>query len=196
MHRSAMIPDWFIKTCFRQGIHLILCLVFAGCSSMPKVDVDDSSIRLKGKMLVSDGDTKKILRYRFEGNSENGSATFWSLIGFTPFEFRIIDSRLYYLEQKTQVPILYSKESMQKDLGFDLPFELGWYWILGMPEPNRDFRVIDRSESGEIVAFEQLGWIIRQEPSRGHNNELKGKAKKLRIAQGKTQLLVTVEPSR
>ena len=196
MHRFSMIPDWFIKTCFRQGIHLILCLVFAGCSSMPKVDVDDSSIRLKGKMLVSDGDTKKILRYRFEGNSEIGSATFWSSIGFTPFEFRIIDSRLYYFVEKTQVPILYQKESMQKDLGFDLPFELGWHWILGMPKPNTDFRVIDRSESGEIVAFEQLGWTISQEPSRERGDELKGKAKKLRIAQGKTQLLVTVEPSR
>jgi len=159
---------------------------------MPKVDAYDSSIRLKGKMLVSNGDTKKILRYRFEGNAENGSATFWSLIGFTPFEFSIIDRRLYYFVEKTQVPILYSKESMQKDLGFDLPFELGWYWILGMPEPNRDFRVIDRSESGEIVAFEQLGWTISQE----RDNELKGKAKKLRIAQGKTQLVVTVEPSR
>ena len=196
MHRLAMIPDCVIKACFRQGIHLILCLVFAGCSSMPKVDRDDSSMRLKGKMVISSDKVKKILRYRFEGNVENGSLIIWSLIGVTSFEFRILDNRLYYLLEKTQAPILYSKESMQKDLGFDLPLELGWYWILGLPEPNRDFRVIDRSESGEIVAFEQLGWIIRQEPSRGHNNELKGGAKKLRIAQGKTQLLVTVEASR
>ena len=73
MHRRAMIPDWFIKACFRRGIHLILCLGFAGCSSISKVDMDDSSIRLKGKMVVSSDNVKKILRYRFEGTPENGS---------------------------------------------------------------------------------------------------------------------------
>ena len=196
MHRLAMIPDCVIKACFRQGIHLILCLVFAGCSSMPKVDRDDSSMRLKGKMVISSDKVKKILRYRFEGNLENGSLIIWSLIGVTSFEFRILDNRLYYLFEKTQAPILYSKESMQKDLGFDLPLELGWHWILGIPEPKRDFRVIDRSESGEILAFEQAGWTVSQKLSRNQYGELKSEVKKLRIMRGKTQLLVTVEPSR
>ena len=114
MHRLAMIPDWFIKACFRQGIHLILCLVFAGCSSKPKVDMEDSSMRLKGKMVISVDNEKKILRYRFQGTGENGSLMIWSLIGVTSFKFRIEDSRLYYLFEKTQAPILYSKESMRK----------------------------------------------------------------------------------
>ena len=196
MHRVIIIPDWFVKTCFRQEIHFILCLVLVGCSSMPNLDADDSSMHLKGKIVVSNDNVKKFLRYRFDGNLENGSLAIWSLMGVMSFEFKIIDNRLYYLGEKTRAPILYSKESMQKDLGFYLPFELGWYWILGMPEPKRDFRVTDRSGSGEIVAFEQLGWTIRQEPSRESNNELKGKARKLKIAQGKTELLVTVEPSR
>ena len=196
MHRFTMIPDWLFKTCFRQEIHLILCLVLVGCSSMPKLDADESNVRLKGKMVVSNDYVKNILRYRFEGNIENGSLKLWSLVGVTAFEFRIIDSGLYDFGKKTPVPILYSKEMMKKDLGFDFPFELGWYWIRGIPDPNRDFRVIDRSERGEIAIFEQLGWTVSQELSRDLDTELKGKAKKIRIAKGKTHLLVTVESSR
>ena len=196
MHRFTMIPDWLFKTCFRQEIHLILCLVLVGCSSMPKLDADESNVRLKGKMVVSTDHVKKILRYRFEGNIENGSLKLWSLVGVTAFEFRIIGGRLYYSGKETPVPILYSKEKMRKDLGFDFPFELGWYWIRGIPDYNRDFSVIDRSERGEIAIFEQLGWIVSQELSRHLDTELKGKAKKIRIAKGKTHLLVTVESSR
>ena len=196
MHRSTMIPDWLFKTCFRQEIHLILCLVLVGCSSMPKLDADESNVRLKGKMVVSTDHVKKILRYRFEGNIENGSLKLWSLVGVTAFEFRIIGGRLYYSGKETLVPILYSKEKMRKDLGFDFPFELGWYWIRGIPDYNRDFSVIDRSERGEIAIFEQLGWIVSQELSRHLDTELKGKAKKIRITKGKTHLLVTVESSR
>ena len=40
---------------------------------MPKLDADESNVRLKGKMVVSTDHVKKILRYRFEGNIENGS---------------------------------------------------------------------------------------------------------------------------
>ena len=74
MHRFTMIPDWVFKTCFRREIHLILCLVLVGCSSMPKLDADELNVRLKGKMVVSNDHVKKILRYRFEGNVENGSS--------------------------------------------------------------------------------------------------------------------------
>jgi len=190
-----MIPDWFFKTCFRYEIHLILCLVLVGCSSMPKLDADESSVRLKGKMVVSTDHVKKILRYRFEGNVENGSLKLWSIVGVTAIEFRIIDSQLYYSGKETPVPILYSKEMMKKDLGFDFPFELGWYWIRGIPDYNRDFSVIDRFERGEIAIFEQLGWTVSQELSRDLDIELKRKAKKIRIAKGKTHLLVTVESS-
>ena len=196
MHRFTMIPDWLFKTCFRQEIHLILCLVLVGCSSMPKLDADESNVRLKGKMVVSTDHLKKILRYRFEGNIENGSLKLWSLVGVTAFEFRIIGGRLYYSGKETSVPILYLKEKMRKDLGFDFPFELGWFWIRGIPDYNRDFSVIDRSERGEIAIFEQLGWIVSQELSRDLDTELKGKAKKIRIAKGKTHLVVTVESSR
>ena len=195
MHRFIMIPDWFFKTCFRYEIHLILCLVLVGCSSMPKLDADESSVRLKGKMVVSTDHVKKILRYRFEGNIENGSLKLWSIVGVTAIEFRIIDSQLYYSGKETPVPILYSKEMMKKDLGFDFPFELGWYWIRGIPDYNRDFSVIDRFERGEIAIFEQLGWTVSQELSRDLDIELKRKAKKIRIAKGKTHLLVTVESS-
>jgi len=196
VHRFTMIPDWLFKTCFRQEIHLILCLVLVGCSSMPRLDADESNVRLKGKMVVSNDYVKNILRYRFEGNIENGSLKLWSLVGVTAFEFRIIGGRLYYSGKETSVPILYSKEKMRKDLGFDFPFELGWYWIRGIPDYNRDFSVIDRSERGEIAIFEQLGWIVSQELSRDLDTELKGKAKKIRISKGKTHLLVTVESSR
>ena len=196
MHRFTMIPDWLFKTCFRHEIHLILCLVLVGCSSMPNLDADESSVDLKGKMVVSTEHVKKILRYRFEGNLENSSLKLWSLVGVTAVEFRIIDSRLYYSGKETPVPILYSKEMMKKDLGFDFPFELGWYWIRGIPDPNRDFMVVDRSGRGEIAIFEQLGWTVSQELSRDLDTESKRKAKKVRIAKGKTQLLVTVESSR
>ena len=175
---------------------MILCLVLVGCSSMPKLDADESNVRLKGKMVVSTDHVKKILRYRFEGNIENGSLKLWSLVGVTAVEFRIIGGRFHYFGKETPVPILYSKEKMRKDLGFDFPFELGWYWIRGIPDYNRDFSVIDRSERGEIAIFEQLGWIVSQELSRHLDTELKGKAKKIRIAKGKTHLLVTVESSR
>ena len=190
-----MIPDWLFKTCFRQEIHLILCLVLVGCSSMPKLDADESNVRLKGKMVVSTDHVKKILRYRFEGNVENGSLKLWSVVGVTAFEFRIIGGRLYYSGKETSVPILYSKEKMRKDLGFDFPFELGWYWIRGIPDYNRDFSVINRFERGEIAIFEQLGWKVSQELSRDLDTESKRKAKKIRIAKGKTHLLVTVESS-
>ena len=190
-----MIPDWFFKTCFRYEIHLILCLVLVGCSSMPKLDADESSVHLKGKMVVSTDYVKKVFRYRFEGNVENGSLKLWSIVGVTAIEFRIIDSQLYYSGKETPVPILYSKEMMKKDLGFDFPFELGWYWIRGIPDYNRDFSVIDRFERGEIAIFEQLGWTVSQELSRDLDTELKRKAKKIRIAKGKTHLLVTVESS-
>ena len=190
-----MIPDWFFKTCFRYEIHLILCLVLVGCSSMPSLDADESSARLKGKMVVSTDHVKKVLRYRFEGNIENGSLKLWSIVGVTAIEFRIIDSQLYYSGKETPVPILYSKEMMKKDLGFDFPFELGWYWIRGIPDYNRDFSVIDRFERGEISIFEQLGWTVSRELSRDLDTELKRKAKKIRIAKGKTHLLVTVESS-
>ena len=129
-----MIPDWLFKTCFRYEIHLILCLVLVGCSSMPKLDADESNVHLKGKMVVSTDHVKRILRYRFEGNVENGSLKLWSIVGVTAIEFRIIDSQLYYSGKETPVPILYSKEMMKKDLGFDFPFELGWYWIRGIPD--------------------------------------------------------------
>ena len=195
MYRFTMIPDWVFKTCFRREIHLILCLVLVGCSSMPKLDADESNVRLKGKMVVSNDHVKKILRYRFEGNVDNGSLKLWSLLGFTAFEFRIIDSRLYYFGKETPVPILYSKEMMKKELDFDFPFELGWYWIRGIPDSNRDFIVIDRSERGEIAIFEQLGWTVSQELSWDLDTEIKGKAKKIRIAKGNTHMLVTVESS-
>ena len=188
-----MIPDWFFKTCFRYEIHLILCLVLVGCSSMPKLDADESSVHLKGKMVVSTDYVKKVLRYRFEGNVENGSLKLWSIVGVTVVEFRIISGRLYYSGKETPVPILYSKEMMKEDLGFDFPFELGWYWIRGIPDYNRDFRVIDRFERGEIAVFQQLGWTVSLELSRDLDTELEGKAKKIRIAKGKTYLLVTVE---
>ena len=191
-----MITDWLFKTCFRHEIHLILCLVLVGCSSVPNLDKDESSVHLKGKMVVSTDRVKKILRYRFEGNVENGSLKLWSLAGVTAVEFRIIDSRLYYSSKETSVPILYSKEMMKKDLGFEFPFELGWYWIRGIPDYNRDFSVVDRFEHGEISIFEQLGWTVSQELSRDVDTRLKGKAKKIRIAKGKTDLLVTVESSR
>ena len=55
---------------------------------------------------------------------------------------------------------------MKKDLGFDFPFELGWYWIRGIPDYNRDFSVIDRFERGEIAIFEHLGWTVSQESNR------------------------------
>ena len=196
MHRFTMIPDWLFKTCFRHEIHLILCLVLVGCSSVPNLDKDESSVHLKGKMVVSTDRVKKILRYRFEGNVENGSLKLWSLAGVTAVGFRIIDSRLYYSGKETSVPILYSKEMMKKDLGFEFPFELGWYWIRGIPDYNRDFSVVDRFERGEIAIFEQLGWTVSQELSRDVDTRLKGKAKKIRIAKGKTDLLVTVESSR
>ena len=73
VHRFSMITDWLFKTCFRHEIHLILCLVLVGCSSVPNLDKDESSVHLKGKMVVSTDRVKKILRYRFEGNVENGS---------------------------------------------------------------------------------------------------------------------------
>ena len=190
-----MIPDWFFKTCFRYEIPLILCLVLVGCSSMPKLDADESSVHLKGKMVVSTDNVKKVLRYRFEGNVENGSLKLWSIVGVTAIEFRIIDSQLYYSGKETPVPILYSKEMMKKDLGFDFPFELGWYWIRGIPDYNRDFSVIDRFERGEIAIFEQLGWTVSQELSRDLGTGLNSKAKKIRIVKGKTRLLVTVESS-
>ena len=196
MHRFTMIPDWLFKTCFRREIHLVLCLVLVGCSSMPTLDADRSSVLLKGKMVVSTDHVKQILRYRFEGNVENGSLKLWSIVGVKAVEFRIIDGRLYYPGKETLVSILYSKEMMKEDLGFDFPFELGWYWIRGIPDPNRDFRVIDRSERGEIAVFQQLEWTVSQELSRGLDIEIKGKAKKIRIAKGKTHLLVTVESSR
>ena len=196
MHRFTMITDWLFKTCFRHEIHLILCLVLVGCSSVPNLDKDESSVHLKGKMVVSTDRVKKILRYRFEGNVENGSLKLWSLVGVTAIGFRIIDSRLYYSGKETSVPILYSKEMMKKDLGFEFPFELGWYWIRGMPDYNRDFSVVDRFERGEIAIFEQLGWTVSQELSRDVDTRLKGKAKKIRIAKGKTDLLVTVESSK
>ena len=174
---------------------MILCLVLVGCSSMPKLDADESSVHLKGKMVVSTDYLKKVLRYRFEGNVENGSLKFWSIVGVTAIEFRIIDSQLYYSGKETPVPILYSKEMMKKDLGFDFPFELGWYWIRGVPDYNRDFSVIDRFERGEIAIFEQLGWTVSQELSRDLGTGLNSKAKKIRIVKGKTHLLVTVESS-
>ena len=195
MHRFTMIPDWFFKTCFRYEIHLILCLVLVGCSSIPSLDADESSLHLKGKMVVSSDHVKKVLRYRFEGNVENGSLKLWSLVGVTAVEFRIIGGRLYYSGKETSVPILYSKEMMKKDLGFEFPFELGWYWIRGIPDYNRDFSVINRFERGEIAIFEQLGWKVSQELSRDLDTESKRKAKKIRIAKGKTHLLVTVESS-
>ena len=191
-----MITDWLFKTCFRHEIHLILFLVLVGCSSVPNLDKDESSVHLKGKMVVSTDRVKKILRYRFEGNVENGSLKLWSLAGVTAVEFRIIDSRLYYSSKETSVPILYSKEMMKKDLGFEFPFELGWYWIRGIPDYNRDFSIVDRFERGEIAIFEQLGWTVSQELSRDVDTRLKGKAKKIRIAKGKTDLLVTVESSK
>ena len=163
---------------------------------MPKLDADESSVHLKGKMVVSTDYVKKALRYRFEGNVENGSLKLWSIVGVTAIEFRIIDSRLYYSGKETPVPILYSKEMMKEDLGFDFPFELGWYWIRGIPDYNRDFSVIGRSERGEITIFEQLGWTVGQELNRDFDTKLKDKAKKIRIAKGKTHLLVTVESSR
>ena len=196
MHRVTIIPDWLFKTCFGYEIHLILCLVLVGCSSIPSLDADESSLHLKGKMVVSTDHVKKVLRYRFEGNVENGSLKLWSLVGVTAVEFRIIGGRLYYSGKETSVPILYSKEMMKKDLGFEFPFELGWYWIRGIPDYNRDFSVVDRFERGEIAIFEQLGWTVSQELSRDIDTELKGKVKKIRIAKGKTHLLVTVESSR
>ena len=57
-------------------------------------------------------------------------------MGVTAIEFRIIDSRLYYSGKKLRPNSLF-KEMMKKDLGFDFPFELGWYWIRGIPDPNR-----------------------------------------------------------
>ena len=191
-----MIPDWLFKTCFRHEIHLILGLVLVGCSTMPKLDADESNVRLTGKMVVSTDHVKKVLRYRFEGNVENGSLKLWSIVGVTAIEFRIIDSQLYYSGKETPVPILYSKEMMKEDLGFDFPFELGWYWIRGIPDYNRDFSVIGRSEGGEITIFEQLGWTVGQELNRDFDTKLKDKVKKIRIAKGKTHLLVTVESSR
>ena len=195
MHRLTIIPDWLFKTCFRYEIHLILCLVLVGCSSIPSLDADESSLHLKGKMVVSTDHVKKVLRYRFEGNVENGSLKLWSLAGVTAVEFRIIDSRLYYSSKETSVPILYSKEMMKKDLGFEFPFELGWYWIRGMPDYNRDFSVVDRFERGEIAIFDQLGWTVSQELNWDFDSRLKDRAKKIRIAKGKTHLLVTVESS-
>ena len=195
MHRFTMIPDWFFKTCFRYEIHLILCLVLVGCSSMPKLDADESSVHLKGKMVVSTDYVKKVLRYRFEGNVENGSLKLWSIVGVTAIEFRIIDSQLYYSGKETPVPILYSEEMMKKHLGFDFPFDLGWHWIRGIPDPNRNFMVIDRSGRGEIAIFEQLGWTVSQELNRDFDTRLKDRAKKIRIAKGKTHVLVTVESS-
>ena len=196
MHKFSMITDWLFKTCFRREIHLILCLVLVGCSSVPNLNKNELSVHLKGKMVVSTDRAKKILRYRFEGNVENGSLKLWSLAGVTAVGFRIIDSRLYYSGKETSVPILYSKEMMKKDLGFEFPFELGWYWIRGIPDYNRDFSVVDRFEHGEIFIFEQLGWTVSQELSRDVDTRLEGKAKKIRIAKGKTDLLVTVESSR
>ena len=84
---------------------------------------------------------------------------------------------------------------VQKELDFDFPFELGWYWIRGIPDSNRDFIVIDRSERGEIAIFEQLGWTVSQELSWDLDTEIKSKAKKIRIARGNTHMLVTVESS-
>ena len=76
-------------------------------------------------------------------------------------------------------------------------FPLSWVGIGfgGYQITNRDFRVIDRFERGEIAIFEQLGWTVSQELSRDLDTGLKGKAKKIRIAKGKTHLLVTVESS-
>ena len=104
------------KACFRYEIHLILCLALVGCSSMPKLDADESSVHLKGKMVVSTDYVKKVLRYRFEGNVENGSLKLWSIVGVTAIEFRIIDSQLYYSGKETPVPILYSKEMMKESM--------------------------------------------------------------------------------
>ena len=115
-----MIPDWFFKTCFRREIHLFLCLVSAGCTSIGEIDANDSILQVKGKFVVSNDDVKKSFRYRFQGKENNGSLAIWSLIGVTAFEFRIIDSRLYYFGTETPVPILYSKEMMKKELDFDL----------------------------------------------------------------------------
>ena len=190
-----MIPDWLFKTCFRYEIHLILCLVLVGCSSMPKLDADESNVRLTGKMVVSIDHVKRILRYRFEGNIKNGSLKLWSRVGVTAVEFRIIGGRLYYSDNETPDPILYSEEMMKMDLGFYFPFSLGWHWIRGIPDPNRNFMVIDRSGSGEIAIFEQLGWTVSQELNRDFDTRLKDRAKKIRIAKGKTHLLVTVESS-
>ena len=74
---------------------------------MPKLDADESSVHLKGKMVVSTDYVKKVLRYRFEGNAENGSLKLWSIVGVTAIEFRIIDSQLYYSGKETPVPFLY-----------------------------------------------------------------------------------------
>ena len=118
MHRFTMIPDWLFKTCFGYEIHLILCLVLVGCSSIPSLDADESSLHLKGKMVVSTDHVKKVLRYRFEGNVENGSLKLWSLVGVTAVEFRIIGGRLYYSDNETPDPILYSEEMIMTEVNY------------------------------------------------------------------------------
>ena len=188
-----MIPDWFFKTCFRREIHLLLCLVTAGCTSIGEIDANDSILQIKGKIVVSNDDVKKIFRYRFQGNENNGSLAIWSLIGVTAFEFRIIENRIFYLAEKTKEPILYSEETVKNYLGFDFPFELAWFWIRGTPEPNRDFKAIEFSDRGDLIGFEQFGWTVSQKTDSGAERELKGGGKKIKIKKGSTQLLITAE---
>ena len=62
-----------------------------------------------------------------------------------------------------------------------------------MPKSDVDFKAIEFSKKGDLVAFEQLGWTIIQKSEPKLSSKINDKLKKIKIVKGNTQLLITVE---
>jgi len=50
---------------------------------------------------------------------------------------------------------------MQRWLGWSLPVGVLRYWVRGLPAPALELADIERRESGDILGFQQLGWILK-----------------------------------
>ncbi|WP_370979661.1 lipoprotein insertase outer membrane protein LolB [Agaribacterium sp. ZY112] len=84
-----------------------------------------------------------------------------------------------------------ARELLERMSGLAMPVDMLRWWIRGLPSPDASVSQQRYSENGDLIYFEQLGWVV--EPSRYNAIEQLRLPYKLRAGTGEFQIKLAIK---
>ena len=145
----------------RMGsVHVLLCLVLAGCAGLPGPPEQPETFVLSGKVGVREADGSFSANLLWHQIGDGFEIDLWGPLGQGRVKLVKKDGEITLESDRGVLAQGEAETVMQTHLGWSLPLAVLPAWVQGGPLVDLPVTGLEEDAEGRVTGFQQLGWSV------------------------------------